>query len=69
MIRDGLGMSWAPAWLGLDDLRSGRVVEAMRPSRITETQISAIRLDRRHTPRRTQTVLDYIVNEALRWRI
>jgi DNA-binding transcriptional LysR family regulator len=69
MIRDGLGLSWAPAWLGLDDLRSGRVVEAMRPARIAETQMSAIRLDRRHTPLRTQTVLDYIAAEAMHWRI
>ena len=69
MVRDGLGLSWAPAWLGLDDLRSGRVVEVMRAARIPEVPLSVIRLDRCHTPQRTRTVLDCIAAEAARWSL
>lgn len=69
MVRDGLGLSWAPAWLGVDDLRNGRVVEVMRAARVSETPLSAIRLDRRHTPQRTRTVLDCIAAEAPRWSL
>ena len=69
MVRDGLGLSWAPAWLGLDDLRSGRVVEVMRAARISEMPLSAIRLDRRHTPQRTSIVLNCIAAEAARWSL
>lgn len=69
MLRDGLGLTWAPAWLGLDDLRSGRVVEVMRAAPIPEMPLSATRLDRRHTPQRTRTVLDCIEAEAARWSL
>lgn len=67
MLREGVGLTWAPTWLGLDDLRSGRVVEVMRSARIPETPLSAVRLDQRLTPRRTRAVLDGIVAEAATW--
>ncbi len=69
MVRDGLGLSWAPAWLGFDDLRSGRVVEVMQAARIPEMPLSAIRLDGRYTPPRTRAVLDCIATEATRWSL
>jgi DNA-binding transcriptional LysR family regulator len=60
LMREGLGIAWAPAWLGIDDLRSGRVVEVLKPWRRPEFPLSAVRLDRRHTPERTRVILDFL---------
>lgn len=68
MVRDGLGLSWAPSWLGLEDLRSGRVVEVMPDSRTENIPISAIGLQRSLTPRRTEVVLNAIADAAATWR-
>lgn len=67
MVREGLGIGWAPAWCGLDDLRSGRVVELLREWRVPESPLSAVRLERRHTPRRTQRVLEFLSRAASAW--
>lgn len=69
MIRAGFGIGWAPSWLGLDDLRSGKVVEIFRDWRTAEAAISAVRLDRRLTPKRTQVVLDFIASLPAAWDV
>jgi len=68
MVRDGLGLTWAPAWLGYEDLRSGRVVEVLRDARMPEIPLSAVGLQRAAlTPRRSQVVLDAISEAAATW--
>ena len=67
MVREGIGVGWAPAWSGLDDLRSGRVVELLREWRVPESPLSAVRLERRLTPRRTQRVLEFLSRAASTW--
>jgi DNA-binding transcriptional LysR family regulator len=62
-----VGIGWVPAWCGLDDLRSGRVVELLREWRVPETPLSAVRLERRHTPRRTHRVLEFLSRAASAW--
>ncbi|WP_339652074.1 LysR family transcriptional regulator [Halopseudomonas pelagia] len=68
MVRDGFGVAWAPRWLGLEDLRSGRVVEVMANWRTKESPLFAIRLQRRLTPKRTQLVLDFIASLTCEWQ-
>lgn len=68
MMRQGLGLAWLPAWVGLADLRAGRAVELLRGWRVPETPIQAVRLDRRHTPRRLRTLLDELGGLARDWR-
>lgn len=67
MVASGLGMAWLPAWCGLEDLRSGRVVELLHDWRAPETAIHAALLDRRLVPRRTRGVLDSLVEIAKLW--
>ena len=69
MMRQGLGLVWLPAWVGLGDLRAGRVSEVLRDWRTPETPIRAVRLDRRYTPTRVQIVLDCLVGAAKAWQI
>ncbi len=69
MVRAGLGISWAPTWLGLDDLRDGNVVEIMPDWRVEETPLSAIRLSQRLTPPRTAAVLEFLAKAAPGWGV
>jgi len=69
MMRNGLGLAWLPAWVGLLEIREGRVVELLRKWRIGETAIHAVRLDRRHTPRRIRRLLDDLRGAAEDWRL
>ena len=68
MMRQGLGIAWLPAWVGLADLREGRAVELLAGWRIAQTPIKAVRLERRQTPRRVRTFLDGLVKAAADWR-
>lgn len=67
LMREGLGVTWAPSWLGLDDLRSGTVVEILPEWRTPEVPLSIVRLDRRYTPQRTLAVLEFIEEIASNW--
>lgn len=64
MLRDGLGLTWAPGWLAAADLRAGRIVEVMRERRAVEVALSVVRLERRLVPRRTRAVLDALAAAA-----
>ena len=68
MMRQGLGLAWLPAWVGLADLRAGRAVELLPTWRMPETDIFASRLARRHTPRRVRTFLTSLAVAAAEWR-
>ena len=67
MVASGLGVAWLPAWCGLDDLRTGRVVELLRDWRAPETAIHAVLLDRRLISQRTRGVLDSVADAAVTW--
>ncbi|WP_315764880.1 LysR family transcriptional regulator [Sphingomonas sp. Y38-1Y] len=68
MMRTGLGLAWVPAWVGLIELRAGRVVELLRDWRVAETPMHAVRLERRQTPRRVRRLLDDLREAAVEWR-
>jgi DNA-binding transcriptional LysR family regulator len=68
MMRNGLGLAWLPAWVGLADLRNGRVVEMLRGWRVAETPIHAVRLERRHTPARIRRLLAGLQEAARGWQ-
>ncbi|WP_343712003.1 LysR family transcriptional regulator [Inquilinus sp.] len=67
LMRSGVGLAWLPAWLGLRDLREGRVVELLRDWRVAETAIYGVRLERRHTPQRIRSLLDGLRDAAKQW--
>ncbi|MBI0329552.1 LysR family transcriptional regulator [Burkholderia plantarii] len=67
LMRNGMGITWGPAWLGLSDLSTGRVVELLRDWRVPPFRLFAIRLSRRQTPARTRVVLDFLKSTAARW--
>ena len=67
MITAGFGIGWAPAWLGMDDLRSGRVVEVLKAWRTTETPLSIVRLDRKLTPKRIKIVIEHLAAASSGW--
>ncbi|WP_370656181.1 LysR family transcriptional regulator [Paracoccus wurundjeri] len=69
MVRAGLGIGWVPSWLGLDDLRSGDVVEVLTEWRSAEAPLFAVRLDRRLTPVRTQIVMDFLGSLSSTWQV
>ncbi|TCP30127.1 LysR family transcriptional regulator [Sphingomonas sp. BK235] len=61
MIRAGVGVGYAPAWVGLADWKNGSVVEILPEWRSSEVPLYAIRLQRRLTPARVLAVQDFIV--------
>ena len=69
MVRAGVGISWAPIWLGLDDIRTGAVVEIMPDRRVEETSLSVVRLGRRAPPPRTKAVLDFLSRVSPFWDV
>lgn len=69
ILRAGFGIGWAPAWLGLDDLRSGHVVEVLRGWRAPASPLSAVRLQRQLTPIRTRQVIDFISALPSAWEV
>lgn len=69
MIRSGTGIGWAPEWLASTELREGRVIEIMKEWRAAPSSIYAVRLQRRHTPKRTQTIASYIASLSKDWRL
>ena len=69
MVRAGVGISWAPTWLGLEDIRTGAVVEIMPDRRVEETSLSIVRLGQRATPPRTNAVLDFLSRVSPFWDV
>ena len=67
--RSGFGIAWTPAWLGLDDLRSGRVVEVLPAWRTANMALTAVRLQRRLTPKRTELVMEFLAALAPTWQL
>ena len=68
MACNGYGIVWAPEWLALGDLRSGRVVEVLRDWRSGEMLMSVVRRERRLTPRRVKVVIDFLGEAAKLWQ-
>jgi DNA-binding transcriptional LysR family regulator len=69
MVCAGLGIAWAPAWLGIDDLRCGRVIEILKPWRAPPSPLFAVRLQRRLTPLRTHQVMQFIASLPAAWQV
>ena len=69
MARNGYGIVWAPEWMALDDLRSGRVVEVLKTWRSSEMRMSVVRRERRLTPRRISVVTDFLHKSAKLWQM
>lgn len=69
MVRAGVGISWAPIWLGLEDIRTGAVVEIMPDRRVEETSLSVVRLGQRAPPPRTKAVLDFLSRVSPFWDV
>lgn len=68
MACNGYGIVWAPEWLALDDLRSGRVVEVLKAWRSSEMLMSVVRRERRLTPQRIRVVIDFLCKAANLWQ-
>lgn len=68
MACNGYGIVWAPEWLALGDVRSGRVVEVLKGWRASEMLMSVVRRERRLTPRRIRVVIDFLCEAAKLWQ-
>ena len=68
MIRAGLGIGYAPAWMGIHDWERGTVVETLRDWRSSEVPLHLVRLDRRMIPKRVHAVQTFIVERTRAWR-
>ena len=64
MICAGLGVGYAPAWVGIEEWRRGVMVEALREWRSEEVPLYAARLDKWLTPARVHMVQDFVVELA-----
>jgi DNA-binding transcriptional LysR family regulator len=56
----GVGIVMAPLWLAAEALQSGAMVEVLRDWRCEQTQVSIVRRDRRHAPRRVEAVIGFL---------
>jgi len=68
MACNGYGIVWAPEWLALEDVRSGRVVEVLKGWRSSEMLMSVVRRERRLTPQRIRVVIDFLCEAAKLWQ-
>lgn len=69
MACNGYGIVWAPEWLALSDLRSGRVVEVLKTWRSSEMLMSIVRRERQLTPQRIRVVIDFLREAARLWQV
>lgn len=69
LVREGFGVSWGPAWIIADDLRSGRLVEAMRDWRIPEEPLWLVRTSSQQAPKRTLRTMEFLDSLASTWRL
>ena len=69
LVREGFGVSWGPAWIIADDLRSGRLVEAMRDWRLPEEPLWLVRTSSRQAPKRTLRTMEFLGSLASTWRL
>lgn len=58
--RHGAGIAMVPLWLAAPALRSGRVIEVLRPFRAEETPVSILRRERRLSTTRVDAVVDFL---------
>jgi len=68
MACNGYGIVWAPEWLALGDVRSGRVVEVLKEWRSSTMLMSVVRRERRLTPQRIRVVIDFLCEAAKLWQ-
>ncbi len=69
MACNGHGIVWAPEWLALSDVRSGRVVEVLQDWRSGEMLMSVLRRERRLTPQRVRMVIAFLCEAARLWQV
>ena len=69
MACNGYGIVWAPEWLALGDVHSGRVVEVLKAWRSGEMLMSVVRRERRLTPQRIRVVIDFLCEAAKLWHV
>ena len=67
MACGGYGIVWAPEWLALAVLRSGRMREVLKKWRSRRTPISIVRRERRLTPQRVRVVIDFLCDASKHW--
>ena len=65
---NGHGIVWAPEWLALGDVRSGRVVEVLKKWRSSEMLMSVVRRERRPMPQRIRVVIDFLCEATKLWQ-
>jgi DNA-binding transcriptional LysR family regulator len=60
----GAGIACAPLYLVADSLRSGTAVEVLRPFRDAEVSVVMLRRERRLTPARLTTLMEFLTTHA-----
>jgi DNA-binding transcriptional LysR family regulator len=68
LVREGFGISWAPAWIVADDLKSGRLVEVMKARRVPEEPLWMVRTSSRQAPQRTLRVMEFLGSLDSTWK-
>ncbi|WP_442681218.1 LysR family transcriptional regulator [Sphingomonas sp. ASY06-1R] len=60
----GAGVACTPFYLAQQPLRAGQAIEILRPYRDDPVTVSIIRRDRRLTPRRVTTLIEYLLDHT-----
>ena len=68
LVREGFGISWAPAWIVADDPKSGRLVEVMKAWRVPEEPLWMVRTSSRQAPHRTLRAMEFLGSLASTWK-
>ena len=69
LTREGFGVGWGPAWLMGDDLREGRLMEALRDWRVPEEPLWLLRSSHRQAPERTRRAMTFLASLPQNWRV
>ena len=68
-ILSGLGIGLVPSYVVQEDVRTGRVVTALDPWRLSifGTRLFLLRMPGRYQTLAVRTFIDFIINKAARW--
>lgn len=69
MASEGHGVVWAPEWLAINDLRSGRMIEVLASWRSSEMLLSIARPVHRLMPERVRAVINFLRDAANLWQL
>ena len=67
LVCAGFGIAWGPAWIVAERIRSGQLVEVLKPWRVPEEPLWLVRLTNRQPPQRVLRTMAFLSSLSSMW--